>query len=205
MSKLNNTKRGALLSLFVMIFLVSNANAQSFVLENENNIIANKTVVKIEEIASESKAKLNINIYLILKESINERNLWEYIKANHIDKLKPPYVVYMLSKKRKLIDIFVSNEALNRSFDKDEVVQAKTIKLITSPGSKSPPQALYSAALLNGFSELCEEIAEDKNIVLQTAIGSESSDLIDIMRYVLYSFMVIVGFLFLKKFTRMQD
>ena len=199
MLNIDAIKRGVL-PLFFIIFLVSNAKANSsFVLENENNIIANKTAVKIDEIADELKAKMGIGVYLILKDNISDKSLDIYIKKHYANILQKPYVIYMLSKKRKLIDIITNIKGLDKVYDKDDIIYNKTLRIIVTPGTKSSQQALYSAGLLNGFSQLCEDIASSKKIKLDTAIGSESSNTFGILRYLFYMLLIYFLFLFIKK------
>jgi len=173
--------------------------ALNFVLENDNNIIAQKTVLKLNDIANELKEKTKISVYLIVKENIVEKNLFEYIKKNHKKNFSTPYVVYALSKQRKLIDIFTSSSILEKSFDKDDVIYTKTLKIIETPGSKAPESALYSAGLLNGFSELCEDIAGYNDVKLVNAIGNESSNIVNIIRFIFYTVMLVFLYIFLRK------
>ena len=60
-------------------------------------------------------------------------------------------------------------------------------------------QAVYSSEFLNGYCQLCEDIASSKNMHLVNAIESESKNLVDIMRFVVYTLLLVFVFVYIKK------
>ena len=66
MKNLNNFKV-AVISL--LLFLSSQTFASTFVL-NDGGLIDPRTITKVEEIGSETKAKLGANIYVYVKQSL---------------------------------------------------------------------------------------------------------------------------------------
>ena len=191
-------RRGFLASSVFLILINVNLFGINLILENENQIIEKITEDKINEIGGEVEAKTDISVYLILKESIKEKNLQLYLDANYKDKLKQPYVVYMMSKERKLIDIFVSSYLLEDYFDKDDIIYDYTLPIIVTP-SKASEQSLYSAGFLNGYSQLCEDIADEKGIELSNAIGNDNKDVFNVLRLLFYGTVAVFLVMYIRK------
>ena len=89
-------------------------------------------------------------------------------------------------------DIYAS-AGLEKEFDREALLsplpwKGTIIPLLTS----KKKEVGVSPALLNGYAELVEEIAQYRKIELESAIGSANKTTINLVRVLLYSFMAIV-------------
>jgi hypothetical protein len=90
------------------------------------------------------------------------------------------------------VDVYTS-PGLEKEFDREALLsplpwKGTIIPLLTS----KKKEVGVSPALLNGYAELVEEIAQYRKIELESAIGSANKTTINLVRVLLYSFMAIV-------------
>ncbi|MDR0762420.1 MAG: TPM domain-containing protein [Campylobacteraceae bacterium] len=181
-------------ALLFLIPLFCSAN-ESYIF-NDDKIIGDKAVIKINEMGEELYRKSNISVYAFVSlsvgdESVNKTEYW----SNFTKELKQPYVLLVMLTSDKVVDILYSPE-LEGKFDK-----AKILSPYPMTGSILPLLVLkkdydnFTAAILNGFADLAEQIAESYNIVLESAIGSSNRSTMDWIRFVVYG-MFALAFLF---------
>jgi uncharacterized membrane protein YgcG len=188
-------------SLFILIIAISTCAEASFILHNEG-ILTQKTSDKIEEIGAELKKKTGITVYLSAKKSLNKVNIVDYSKKLSSMFKDNEHAILLFAQYEKKVDTIATSNVTSL-FDKDSVLNDYTIPLIVSH-DKNSENSRYNAGLLNGYSELCEQIAKSKSITLDSAIGDESSSIIGIIRTTIYSMIVIftVYYFYLRIFRR---
>ena len=162
--------------------------AKDFVVYDD--ILEEKTALKIEEMGQELFAKSGVKVILIAKKNGNENIL--AFDQNFAKDLTPPYALLTLFQAEQKVDVYTS-PGLEKEFDREALLsplpwKGTIIPLLTS----KKKEVGVSPALLNGYAELVEEIAQYRKIELESAIGSANKTTINLVRVLLYSFMAIV-------------
>ncbi len=186
----------------LLLLTVSSADAK-FV--HNENIINEKTVLKLEEIADELDKKTGVHLHLYAVQSINGEKISQYSKKL-AKQFKEPYIILIFSKKEKKVDIISSKEE-SKKFDKEEVLSpySGTIIpiLVTKTKSSIKVDDKESAALLNGYADIAEQVAKYHNIELKSGIGSTNRDIINYLRFVFYGIILIsLIFIIRRKFAK---
>jgi len=164
---------------------------------NDDHLLVDNTVKLIEEIGSEAKQKLNINFYVyVVKKMEIDKNLYSLFESK---KFTNPYIVIISSIDDKKIDI-INSQGLDELFDKESVIEDYIVPLLINYGKKTGSP---SAAMLNGYSQLVENVAEVKNITLSNTIGSQSKTVVDVVRFLVYSSLLFFFGLFI--YTRIKN
>ncbi|MFA7083425.1 MAG: hypothetical protein WC141_02705 [Arcobacteraceae bacterium] len=154
--------------------------------------------MKINEIGSEVEAKTGVKIFLYAKENygINEtlpmKEKLEKIKFYENELLKSlssPYVLITISLEQTHINLFVSEE-LKTIINKDEILNEYIIPLLASK-DKNRLFAKVSAAVLNGYAQIGDDIAKSRNIKLESSIGSGGKTFSTIWKVFMYSIVII--------------
>lgn len=163
------TLKVAVISL--LLFFITSASAQNFILNGDNYIIDERLKVKLTEIASELKSKTKINIHIYVKSSFGipkEKTIREkiqIIKQNEqklIKTLDKPYAVLMLSLEDTYSNVLMTKD-LEEILDKDEILDDYVIPVLASK-DKNQLYSKASAAILNGYSQMAEVIAKSQGI-----------------------------------------
>lgn len=167
-----------------LFMLQSSLFASLVVLENEK-IIGKRAVDKINIIGAELQQKLGVNSYIVALQNLHKKPLVVYEKEL-ANKLKKPYVLLSLSVDDQQVDIVCSDE-LKGKFDKDQILSpypwsGTIIPLLTVKKGDDK----YSAALLNGYADIVEQIASSYGVELKSAIGSANKNVLGIIRLIFY-------------------
>ena len=198
MKKLNSLRIGVILSL--LFLFCQNLTAQTFIL-NDDKLIDDRAKEKINQIGSETKSKLGVNIYVYTKstlgldENIKTKDKIEFIK-NHenqlLTALEKPYVLLTISVEETHVNLLFSDEFKN-VLDKNDILDGYVVPLLASK-DKNTLFAKVSAATLNGYAAIADTIAESKNIKLESSIGNAGKISSTIWRVVMYT-MIVLGLL----------
>lgn len=180
-------KRLSLLCLLTMLPML--VFAKDFVIYDD--ILEEKTAQKIEEMGSELFAKSGVKVILIAKKSGEGENILTY-EQNFAKNLTAPYALLTLFQDDQKVDVYHS-AGLEKEFDRESLLsplpwKGTIIPLLTS----KKKEVSVGPALLNGYAELVEEIAQYRKIELESAIGSANKTTINLVRILLYSFMAFV-------------
>lgn len=73
--------------------------------------------------------------------------------------------------------------------------QGAILPILTQPKGKDS----VNAAVLNGFAQLCDIIAKDKNIKLENSFGDANDNFINIIRLIFYILIVVFIIIYIKK------
>ncbi len=187
--------------IFSLLFLFSqNLFAQNFIL-SDDGLIDDRAKEKINQIGTESKSKLGVNIYIYTKsnlgldENISTKEKIEYIKnyeSQIIETLEKPYVLLTSAVEETHVNLLYSDE-LKSIIDKDDILDGYVVPLLASK-DKNTLFAKVSAAMLNGYSAIADAVSEDKNIKLESNIGNQGKVSSTIWRVFMY-FLIVSGLL----------
>jgi len=190
--------------LFLLLLAVVNiqANQHPYILTHDG-LIDIRAQDKIFEIGNESKSKLQVNLYIDIKEDngINpkeERSIRQKLMKEKeqllVQNLPKPYAVLTISIDQLYTNILVSDD-LKDIIDRDDILDNYVIPLLASK-DKNSLFAKTSAAVLNGYAQMADSIAESKNIKLESSIGSEGKTAGTIWKVFMYTIVVIGLFLY---------
>jgi len=190
--------------LFLVLLYVLNLQAtQNPYILTHDGLIDSRAQVKILEIGNESKAKLGINLYIDIKEDNGidpkekrdiRKTLMKEKEKEIVSTLEKPYAVLTISINQLYTNILMS-EDLKKVIDRDDILDNYVIPLLASK-DKNSLFAKTSAAVLNGFAQMADSVAESKNIKLESSIGSEGKTAGTIWKVFMYTLVVVGLFLY---------
>ena len=192
----------AMLALTMLPLLL---NATQFTTKLLRNDILKIEVVKlIDTMGKELQAKTAVNAYAIAtNEHFPEKfNLVEYSKQYEA-KLSKPYVLLIFapyaiitkkSEARGRVAIIPSSEALRALYDYDDVRDA--LVDIVAVKDSNTDEDKYNIGVLQGYSELVDNIAESKGIELENTIPNDTGTVVNILRVLIYFGTALLFWLF---------
>jgi hypothetical protein len=155
----------------LLFFLIPlNASINKYVI-SDDVVIDDRTAQKILEIGSEVKSKTNVNIYVNAKttlgidEKIPTKEKIEFIKKYESElvlKLEKPYVLLNIALEQTHVNILVSKE-LEKVIDKNDILNGYVVPLLASK-DKNTLFTKVSAAVLNGYDEIADQIAHANGV-----------------------------------------
>ena len=200
--------RFALLALLLPLLL----NATTIL---KDDILKPEAAKLINTMADELLSKTGISGYIIAtNENFPERfNLVAYSKKYDV-KLSKPYVLLIfapnaiITKKSETtgrVAIIPSSRELSTLYDKGDVQDA-TIDVIAAK-DKNSLEDKYNIGVVQGFSELADQIAESKNVELTTTIPNETRYIIKFLQVIVIigALLVFWMFLFRPLFMRIKN
>ena len=190
--------RFALLALLLPLLL----NATHILKDDILNPEASKLV---EEMADELLQKTGINGYVVAtNEHFPERfNLVEYSKKYEANISKPyvmlifaPYaLITQKSQQRGRVALLPSDDEIAGLYDKGDVMDA-TIDVIAAK-DKNSEESKFNIGVVQGFSELADQIAASKHVKLTTTLPNETRTIIGILQVVVIIGAILVFWMFL--------
>jgi hypothetical protein len=195
MERLNSLKIGVIFSL--LFFFCQNLFAQGFII-NDDKLIDDRAKEKINQIGTEVKSKLGVNVYVYVKstlgldENIKTKEKIDIIKNNEsqiISTLEKPYVLLSVYVEETQVSLLFSDE-LKTIIDKDDILDGYVVPLLASK-DKNTLFAKVSASSLNGYAAISDTIAESKNIKLESSIGSAGKVSSTIWRVLMYTIIIL--------------
>ncbi|MCF6341017.1 MAG: 3-dehydroquinate dehydratase [Sulfurimonas sp.] len=208
-------------ALILILLLNTVLNAQYLY---KDEVIFNPAFkVEIEKLGSELYQKTGISLRLMmLKELPDGMNIVEYEKEVMKD-FSEPTILLTFSEMNNKVDILASEPSLYKYFNKKQIlspisspVQAFIIALLsldfsdmTSGGTILPLLAQkakkgevlgkYSGSMFNGYADIAEQIADNKNIILENAIGNANKTSIMIVKVIFYGLILYGIVLYIKR------
>ncbi len=190
--------RFALLALLLPLLL----NAAHILKDDILNPEASKLV---EEMADELLQKTGINGYVIAtNEHFPERfNLVEYSKKYEGNMSKPyvmlifaPYaLITKKSQKRGRVALLPSSGEIAGLYDKGDVMDA-TIDVVAAK-DKNTDETKFNIGVVQGFSELADQIAASKHLELTTTLPNETREIIRVLQVIVIIGAILVFWMFL--------
>jgi len=153
-------------------------------------ILDERAAQKIEEMGEELFRKSGVKVFLIAKEK-GGQDIVDYAK-NFAKELSSPYVILTLFLTEQKVDIYHS-KGLESQFDKEAMLsplpwKGTIIPLLTN----KKKEVGVSAALLNGYADIVDQIAAYRNITLESSIGSSNKTTISIVKLLVYGFVGVL-------------
>jgi hypothetical protein len=170
-----------------------------YVVNNENNVIGQRAVDKINEMGEELFGKGGISVYVFLNRTVGNISVKEHMDLL-TSKLKAPYVLLVMFSEDEIIDIISSSEDVEKKFNKKQILSP-----IPYYGTIKPLLAVkkdldnFSAAILNGYADIVEQIAKSDNIKLESALGDANRDTLYYVRIVVYTMFIAAFLIYLYK------
>lgn len=158
----------------------------------------------IEAMGAELKAKSGIGLYLvIIKELPEGKTIVDYEKELATS-MTGDAVLLTFAEFDKQVDIYATAESLYKYFDKDQILsimpnRGTIIPLLVAKMKDKPLREKYAAALFNGYADIAEQIADNKDIALEHAVGSGTKDFINLLRLLFYGMIAYALYLFVKR------
>lgn len=167
-------------------------SSENFILLNEG-ILPKKTVDKINEIGNELLQKTGVHAYVAVVQRMDTKRIVDFEK-NLSAKLPRPFVLLTLAVKDHKVDI-LSSPDVSKRFDKEEILsplpwKGTIIPLLTSHSKN--PQAAIEAAILNGYAQIAEEIAQSYGKRLQSGLGNTNRNIYYWLRILFYSILALI-------------
>lgn len=198
MIKINFLSRVFALLFFISIY--SQANQSPYLL-SEDVIIDQRALDKITQIGNETKSKLGVNIYIYAKTKFSQTEIKDVkqriqiiknTESNLLNKLNGSYVLMTLALDFTHVNIIASND-IKHLIDKNDILNGYVVPLLASK-DKNTMYAKSSAAMLNGYAQIADVIAESKGIKLESSIGSGGKTTGTIWKMFMYT-LVLGGIL----------
>lgn len=166
--------------------------SQSYVLQNQGDILSSKSIGFIDQLSKELFDKTGVALYVAVvdtlegsKEPKEMRKEW---KQSLLQSLSAPYAVIFLVKSHKKIDILLQPQI--EGIDGDEIITEYMVPILMQ--EKGLPNPKVSAAILNGYAQLADEIAEHYHQSLQNNLIVDKSGGRNLVRYSIYLMLGIM-------------
>ena len=190
--------RFALLALLLPLLL----NATHIL---KDDILKPEASKLIEDMAVELVSKTGINGYVVAtNENFPEKfNLVEYSKKYEANVSKP-YVMLIFapnavitakSGEKGRVALIPSSAELTSLYDKSDVIDA-TIDVIAAK-DKNTKEDKFNIGLVQGFSELADQIADSKNVEMTTTLPNETRYIISVLRVIVIIGALLVFWMFM--------
>ncbi|SFZ99099.1 Arginine/ornithine antiporter ArcD [hydrothermal vent metagenome] len=171
----------------------------------KDDILKPEAAKLVNVMADELALKTGVNGYVVAtNENFPERfNLVEYSKKYEANMSKP-YVVLIFapnaiitvkSEAKGRVAIIPSSVDISKMYDKSDVEDA-TIDVIAAK-DKNTKEDKYNIGVVQGFSELADQIANSKNIELTTTLPNETRFIIGILQIIVLVGAALVFWMFI--------
>jgi hypothetical protein len=202
-------QKGLLMRLLIALLLALNTQLLSkYILKDELGINM-EFHHQVETMGSEIFQKSGVGVYMLVLQTTNGKSL-STIGAEYLDTLPKNSVILTFAETEKKVDI-LSSPDVEKLFDKEQILSpypwSGTILPILGEKTKGDPRNKYSVALFNGYADMVEQIANELNIRLDSAVGSANKIVINSLRLVFYGILAVAltYFLYKKFFKRRED
>ncbi len=200
--------RFALLALLLPLLL----NATHIL---KNDLLNPEASKLIEEMGNELFEKTAINGYVVAtNENFSEKfNLVIYSKK-YEDNMSKPYVMLIFapnaiitakSETKGRVALIPSNKELVKLYDKSDVMDA-TIDVVAVQ-DKNTKEDKFNIGIVQGFSELADQIASSKNVEMITTLPNETKIIVSVLRVIVMigALLVFWMFIFRPLYMRMKN
>ena len=159
---------------------------------------------EVEELGSELEAKTGISLYLVMiKELAEGQTIIDYEKELAAN-VKGDAVFLTFVEFNKKVDIHATNASLYKYFDKEQVLSfmpntGTIIPLLVAKAKDVPLNEKYASALMNGYADIAEQIADAKDVKLEHAVGNANKNFINLLRLFFYGMIAYGLYLYIKR------
>lgn len=166
--------------------------SQSYVLQNQGNILSPKSIGFIEQLSQELFEKTGVALYVAVADNLegngDAKEVRKEWKQNLLQSLSSPYGVIFLVKSHKKIDIVLQPQI--KGIDANEIITEYMVPILMQ--EKGLPNPKVSASILNGYAQLADEIAEHYHQSLQNNLIVDKSGSRNLVRYSIYLMLGIM-------------
>jgi hypothetical protein len=159
----------------------------------------------IEEMGSELHDKTGVNAYMIAtNESFPERFNFVAYSKQFESNMSKPYVLFIFapfaviteeSQQKGRVGFIPSSDEVKRLYDYGDVRDAAID--IVAVKDKNKPEDKHNIGILQGFSELADQIAASKGVKMTKTIPDDSHMVIIILKVLVYTGSIFVFWIFL--------
>ncbi|MBN2895990.1 MAG: 3-dehydroquinate dehydratase [Campylobacterales bacterium] len=188
--------------LAALILLYSSILYAGFIHRDEV-IFIDSVTQEVDKIGKELQEKTGIGLYVVvLKELPEKMSIVDYEKVV-MQELPQPAVVLMLSELDKQIDILARPVELYETFDKKQILSpfpssGTILPILTMKSKKATTSEKFAAAVQNGYTDIAEQIADAKNVTLESIPGNSNKEVFNVLRILFYGFILYALFLFIR-------
>ena len=192
-------------NIFLMMFIFVStilANPKTYII-NHSGLMDERAYAKINTIGAEVETKVNVQVYLDIKGSIQidkrlpREQRFKMIKKLEIDLLnqvsantKKDFIILTMAVDQHYTNLLYSNDKLKEIVSKDEILNEYVIPLLSSQ-DKNILKSKVSAASLNGYAQIADLLADTKGIELESSIGSAGKVVSEIWKVFMYTMFFI--------------
>ena len=137
--------------------------------------------------------KTGISTVVVAKKRLDKREFLR-LKSNYLQELKAPYVIWFFAKdyydndvkRHGRMNILIPSDDIKGKYDESSMFSpfnGTFTKLIVIKKSKTDPT---SAAFLNGYGDLTDMLAKSYGVKLDSSLGDESKETVNVVRVVFY-------------------
>lgn len=169
---------------------------QFYVLNNTNELLVPKSVEFVNELSSELFAKTGFSLYVVAVDKIDGEGKAGRLalKQKILSSLSNPYGVLFFIKSHKKIDIVLSPNL--DKVDTGEIITQYMVPILIQEKELNPK--IISAAILNGYAKLADDIAKTYDVGLEKNIIVDTSGVKDFIHYSIYVMLgIMFGLIFL--------
>lgn len=216
-----------LAALILTLFFHTTLTAEY--LYKDELILNPKFNAEVEKLGSELHDKTGISLRLLMLKKLPQgTNIVEYEKEL-LKEFNEPTILLTFSELDSQVDILANDASLYEYFNKKQVlspvaspVQAFIMAALYSKsfeafkemvtdadgtilpllaGKTKEGEALgkYSGAMFNGYTDIAEQIATSKNVVLDNAAGNANKNIMYLIKIVFYGFIIYALFIYFKR------
>jgi len=195
------------LLLFILFSTLTTSLFGKFILKDELEMNQAFTQ-QVEELGEELYQKTGIGAYMLILKTTNGESL-SIVGKRELEKLPNDSLILTLTEMEQKVDIVAYPEVL-KLFDREQVLSPLpwrgTILPILGEKIKSDVRNKYSVALFNGYADIVEQIADSKGVKLEHSVGNANKYVINTLRLIFYSIVVIaLGYMLYKKFQKGRE
>ena len=191
-----NFYKGWLIATLIYLFAFSSLYASSNLIICNDGLINQRAIGEIIKIGTEVKEKTGISLYLCAKKSINNQKIKDFEKRL-ISKLNKPFILLTMASNEQKVDIITSPQTA-KLIDIDEILSPFTGTIIPILTSKKGVDK-YSAAMLNGYADIADRVANKLNIKLNSSVGNTNRILVNILRVIIYGSFLYFVIMYIRK------
>ncbi len=191
-----NFYKGWFKATLVCLFTFGSLYASSDLIICNDDLVNQRAIGEIVKIGTEVKQKTGISLYLCAKKSINNQKIKDFEKSL-ASKLHKPFILLTMASNEQKVDIITSPQTA-KLIDIDEILSPFTgtiIPILTSRKGKDK----YSAAMLNGYADIADRVANKLNVKLNSSVGNTNRVLVNILRVIIYGTFIYFVIMYIRK------
>lgn len=198
------TNRG-LLALIAILFFTNPLVANFIVIDEVVKIDGFNE--QVETMGIELAQKTGVNVYMSLVKDLDANTTIIDYQRDLIKTLESPAVLFSFVENSKQVQIYAEDKSLYTLFDRKQIMDplaiwpffnGRVIPIIGARAPKGVPEnEKYAVAMFNGYAEIAVQIAESKDVVLDTAVEDTNKNIYKVLITALFliSFITVLKLL----------